>query len=93
MAPVRKLFDYLAAVDRNKRLLVLSPGADTPLKKIAPAAAAVLLVGAEGGLAPVEYLAAETSGFETVSLGPRILRTETAPVAALAVLQALWGDL
>ena len=47
----------------------------------------------EGGLAPVEYLAAETSGFETVSLGPRILRTETAPVAALAVLQALWGDL
>jgi 16S rRNA (uracil1498-N3)-methyltransferase len=93
VAPVRKLFDYLAAVDRNKRLLVLSPGADTPLKNIAPAAAAVLLIGPEGGLAPVEYLAAETSGFEAVSLGPRILRTETAPVAALAVLQALWGDL
>jgi 16S rRNA (uracil1498-N3)-methyltransferase len=93
VAPVRKLFDYLAAVERSKRLLVLSPGADTPLKKIAPAAAAVLLIGPEGGLAPVEYLAAETSGFEAVSLGPRILRTETAPVAALAVLQALWGDL
>jgi 16S rRNA (uracil1498-N3)-methyltransferase len=93
VAPARKLFEYLAAVERNKRLLVLSPGADTPLKRIAPAAAAVLLIGPEGGLAPVEYLAAETSGFESVSLGPRILRTETAPVAALAVLQALWGDL
>jgi len=53
----------------------------------------VLLIGAEGGLAPAEYQAAAASGFEPVSLGPRILRTETAPVAALAVLQALWGDL
>ncbi|HRE13950.1 MAG TPA: 16S rRNA (uracil(1498)-N(3))-methyltransferase [Usitatibacteraceae bacterium] len=32
-------------------------------------------------------------GFRTVSLGPRVLRTETAPLAALATLQALWGDL
>ena len=53
----------------------------------------VLLIGAEGGLAPAECEAAEASGFEPVSLGPRILRTETAPVAALAVLQALWGDI
>jgi len=51
------------------------------------------LIGPEGGLAPAEYQAAQASGFEPVRLGPRILRTETAPVAALAVLQALWGDL
>ena len=93
VAPVRKLFAYLADVDRGKRLLVLSPDAGTPLKQVAPAAAAVLLIGAEGGLAPAEYQAAQASGFEPVRLGPRILRTETAPVAALAVLQALWGDL
>jgi 16S rRNA (uracil1498-N3)-methyltransferase len=93
VAPVRKFFDYLAAVDRNQRLLMLSPDADTPLQRVAPAAAAVLLIGPEGGLAPAEYQAAWANGFEPVRLGPRILRTETAPVAALAVLQALWGDL
>jgi len=93
VAPVQKLFSYLAEVDRNKRLLLLSPDAATPLKRIAPATDVVLLVGAEGGLAPAEFEAAAASGFEAVSLGPRILRTETAPVAALAVLQALWGDL
>lgn len=93
VAPVAKLYAYLAGVDRGKRLLVLSPDAEAPLKRVAPAPAAVLLIGAEGGLAPAEYQAAEASGFEPVRLGPRVLRTETAPVAALAVLQALWGDL
>ena len=93
VAPVQKLYAYLASVERTQRLLVLSPDAETPLKQVAPAASAVLLVGAEGGLAPAEYQAAAASGFEPVRLGPRILRTETAPVAALAVLQALWGDL
>ncbi|MBE0613648.1 MAG: 16S rRNA (uracil(1498)-N(3))-methyltransferase [Burkholderiales bacterium] len=93
VAPVQKLYAYLAAVDRGKRLLMLSPQADTPLKRIAPAPATVLLIGAEGGFAPAEHQAAQASGFEPVSLGRRILRTETAPIAALAVLQALWGDL
>lgn len=93
VAPVQKLFAYLAAVDRKQRLLLLSPDAAMPLKRVPPATSVVLLIGAEGGLAPAEREAAEASGFEPVSLGPRILRTETAPVAALAVLQALWGDI
>jgi 16S rRNA (uracil1498-N3)-methyltransferase len=93
VAPVQKLYAYLAAVDRNKRLLMLSPDANTPLKRVTPTTAVVLLIGAEGGLAPAEHQAAQASGFEAVKLGPRVLRTETAPVAALAVLQALWGDL
>ncbi|MHB8666051.1 MAG: 16S rRNA (uracil(1498)-N(3))-methyltransferase [Burkholderiales bacterium] len=93
VAPVQKLFAFLANVDRGKRLLLLSPDAATPLKRVAPATGVILLVGAEGGLAPAEYQAAAASGFEPVGLGPRVLRTETAPVAALAVLQALWGDL
>ncbi len=93
VAPVQKFFAYLAAVDRSKRLLMLSPDAVTPLKRAAPSTDVVLLIGSEGGLAPAECQAAVASGFEPVSLGPRILRTETAPVAALAVLQALWGDI
>ncbi|HIP53346.1 MAG TPA: 16S rRNA (uracil(1498)-N(3))-methyltransferase [Chromatiales bacterium] len=51
-----------------------------------------LLVGPEGGLAPVEQEAARRTGFIGVRLGPRVLRTETAPLAALAAIQALWGD-
>ena len=51
-----------------------------------------LLIGAEGGLDPQEVIAAQQAGFRAVRLGPRILRTETAGLAALAVLHVLWGD-
>ena len=54
---------------------------------------AVLLVGPEGGLSGREQLLAQRCGFRACRLGPRILRTETAPLAALAALQALAGDL
>jgi 16S rRNA (uracil1498-N3)-methyltransferase len=93
VSPVQTLFSYLAQVDGSARLLMLSPDAATPLKAVPRSGAAVLLVGAEGGFSPPEREAARASGFEAVSLGPRILRTETAPVAALAALQTLWGDL
>ena len=93
VAPVQPYYTFLAQVDRSKRLLLLSPDASLPLRQVAPANAAVLLIGAEGGLAPAEIEAALAGGFEAVSLGPRVLRTETAPLAALAVLQALWGDI
>ena len=58
----------------------------------APTGALTLLAGPEGGLAPEERILAEQAGFTSVRLGPRILRTETAPLAALAAIQALWGD-
>lgn len=93
VAQVQKFYAYLAAVDRDQRLLMLSPEAAMPLKTARRSVGVVLLVGAEGGFAPAEFQAAEAAGFEPVRLGPRILRTETAPVAALAVLQAMWGDL
>lgn len=51
------------------------------------------LVGPEGGLTQTERLAAQTAGFAAARLGPRILRTETAPLAAIAAAQTLWGDL
>lgn len=52
-----------------------------------------LLVGPEGGLSDNEITTARQHGFQPWQLGPRILRTETAPVAALAILQARYGDL
>ncbi len=57
-----------------------------------PTARVTLLVGPEGGLAPPERELALQHGFVAVRLGPRVMRTETAPLAALAALQTLWGD-
>ncbi|MBI2081408.1 MAG: RsmE family RNA methyltransferase, partial [candidate division NC10 bacterium] len=54
---------------------------------------AVLVVGPEGGLDATEVAALREAGFTLLTLGPRILRAETAPLAALAVLQFLAGDL
>ncbi|MCB1722523.1 MAG: 16S rRNA (uracil(1498)-N(3))-methyltransferase [Gammaproteobacteria bacterium] len=65
----------------------------TRLPSLAPPGAEIrLLVGPEGGLSDGERVLAEDSGFVAVRMGPRVLRTETAPIAALAAIQALWGD-
>ena len=74
--------------------LALDPLATQGLRELArPAAALTLLIGPEGGLSTAEIALAEAAGFSGIRLGPRVLRTETAAVAALAALQALWGDL
>lgn len=52
-----------------------------------------LLIGPEGGFAPEEDAMAVEAGFAGIRLGPRVLRTETAGLAALAAIQCLWGDL
>jgi len=73
--------------------LVLHHRAGTGLAKSAiPRGAVSLLVGPEGGLSAQEIAAAETAGFVPLQLGPRILRTETAALAAISVLQWHWGD-
>lgn len=80
--------------DRVDAELILAPGATTPLAAIpAPDTKVCILIGPEGGFSEAEYEDAEISGFKSVSLGPRVLRTESAAIAALAVLQSLWGDL
>ncbi len=73
--------------------LLLSPEAETGLSRINRSDVITLLVGPEGGLAPHEHAAALAAGFVPVRLGPRVLRTETAPLAAVAALQTLWGDM
>ena len=75
---------------------VLSPRADASLSDLAPPAPGEtvrLLVGPEGGLAAREVERAGAAGFAGLRLGPRVLRTETAALVALAALQARWGDL
>ncbi len=74
--------------------LILRPGAPTALASVdAPSTKVCLLIGPEGGFSDQEYADAELAGFKAVSLGPRVLRTETAALAAVAVAQSLWGDL
>lgn len=80
-----------ASVDAQ---LILRPGAKSSLPDIdEPPTKVCLLVGPEGGFSDGEYADAEVTGFRPIALGPRIMRTETAAVAALAILQSRWGDL
>ena len=74
--------------------LVLDPYAAQGLSHLPPPAGDItLLIGPEGGLSDTELAQAQHAGFIPVRLGARMLRTETAPVAALAAVQTLWGDL
>ena len=71
--------------------LVLHPVAE-PLASHQPPATLAFLIGPEGGLSDAEVEQATRAGFLPARLGPRVLRTETAPVVALSVAQQLWGD-
>ena len=75
--------------------LSLSPHAVTPLKNmnISSSSRVVLLIGPEGGLSDREMSQAERYHFQPLRLGPRVLRTETAALAAIAALQARFGDM
>jgi len=85
---------YLERPWGDVRRLVLAPHGAVPIVGLAGGLTGVeLLIGPEGGLDEAELAAAVRAGFEAVRLGPRVLRTETAGIAALAVLQALAGDL
>lgn len=72
---------------------VLDPLADHGLGGGAPPHRIALLIGPEGGLDEAEVRAARQAGLKPLRIGPRVLRTETAGIAALAMLQTLWGDL
>lgn len=90
----RPLTEWLADGDAAGLKLVLDPDAAQGLPRGAapPPDQVTLLIGAEGGLSRIEMELARRAGFLPCRLGPRILRTETAAVAALAALQTLWGD-
>jgi len=85
--------EHALQIDTAKCRLVLDPVAETGFTSLAKHDNIVLLIGPEGGLTEQEIHQATNTGFQRVKFGPRILRTETATVAALAAVQILWGDL
>jgi 16S rRNA (uracil1498-N3)-methyltransferase len=94
--PLMQLDEFFAGRaarrDGEQRVL-LSPRSARRLRDLErPGGAIVMLAGPEGGFSPEEERAAAQAGFVPIRLGPRVLRTETAAVAALAAMQALWGD-
>lgn len=73
---------------------VLDPASGQGLSALgAQVSKLILLVGPEGGFSEQELLLAERRGYRRTRLGPRVLRTDTAGVVALAIAQMLWGDL
>jgi 16S rRNA (uracil1498-N3)-methyltransferase len=97
IAEPQRLTDWLSQLPREgsdgELRLLLSPQADRGFKDFAEQVGCViLLVGPEGGLAPAEVATAQRWGFQSARMGPRVLRTETAALAALAAIQVRWGD-
>lgn len=89
-----QLRTWLDSCAQQGARLVLDPSAEQGLGTLTrPVGAVTLLIGPEGGLSPSEIAMSAAAGFTGIRLGPRIMRTETAGVAALAALQVLWGDL
>ncbi|HEZ0811336.1 TPA: 16S rRNA (uracil(1498)-N(3))-methyltransferase [Neisseria meningitidis] len=94
--PVLPIIGYREALDKmpsESTKLIMSINRARKLADIRqPSGAIVFMVGPEGGWTEQEEQQAFEAGFQAVTLGKRILRTETAPLAALAAMQTLWGD-
>ncbi len=89
----KSFYQWLDTVAATTKL-ILDPEAGTTLSEIqVPKPEVVLTIGPEGGFSQNEIEQARATGFQGVTLGPRILRTESAALAGLAAVQCLWGDL
>jgi 16S rRNA (uracil1498-N3)-methyltransferase len=86
----RSLAEWVSSAPAGLKLL-FDHTQQSALPAERPQQGVALLIGPEGGLAPGEITKALDAGFRGIALGKRIFRTETAPVAALSVLQYLWG--
>jgi 16S rRNA (uracil1498-N3)-methyltransferase len=93
--PPQKLDRWLGSLGDDPALrLALLPDGDTNLRQLASVEnGALLVVGPEGGFSEHDIVLLGQGGFRGLRLGPRVLRTETAGIAALAALLALYGDL
>jgi 16S rRNA (uracil1498-N3)-methyltransferase len=84
--------DWLKTVTTDCRF-VLHHRHQQSLANIKKPQSVTLLIGPEGGLSEAEITLAENEHFQSLRLGPRVLRTETAPLAAISLVQYIWGDL
>ncbi|WP_298151411.1 16S rRNA (uracil(1498)-N(3))-methyltransferase [Metallibacterium sp.] len=86
------LAHWLATAAREGSLLMLDPQSSTRVRDLPALSAAQLVIGPEGGLDAADLLMLRAAGARGLALGPRVLRTETAGMAALAMLQSHHGD-
>ncbi|MGO1071268.1 16S rRNA (uracil(1498)-N(3))-methyltransferase [Lysobacter sp. CA199] len=95
VAAPRSLTATLAALPAGGTRLILDPDGELTFAtlQIAAATPVLLAIGPEGGWSPLDRQQLRDAGFQGLRLGPRILRTETAGLAAIAALQARFGDL
>ena len=95
VAPAEVLPALLARPFDGLRVALLETPGHPPLTALRPPSGSplLLLVGPAGGFEPSEIAALEEAGFLPASLGPRILRAETAAISTIAIAEALWGDL
>ena len=91
--PVMTVQQWLEHAQACDLRLVLHHHTERSLNTLEKPSSIALMIGPEGGLTAEEIALAEDNGFLPVALGPRVLRTETAPVAAIALCQWLWGDI
>jgi len=91
--PPSSLDDWVHA-DKNQTKIVLHPGSENTIAAVNLNTENISLIcGPEGGLSEKELMICDQAGYQRISLGPRILRTETAAVAALVVCQSHCGDM
>ncbi|MGB1141423.1 MAG: 16S rRNA (uracil(1498)-N(3))-methyltransferase [Halioglobus sp.] len=90
--PPRQLVQWLDDTAADLKL-VMHHRADKAAEAADRPGTIALLIGPEGGLSQDEINGAESAGYRALQLGPRVLRTETAPLAAIAILQSQWGDM
>jgi len=91
--PVQTFASYLQKPNKAKLKLLLSPETDKSLHSVLinnPAQDVILMIGPEGGHSPEEEAQAEAAGYQIVSLGARVLRTETAGIVAITAIHSIW---
>jgi 16S rRNA (uracil1498-N3)-methyltransferase len=94
IGPPVTVSELLSAGDDGSLRLVLTPGGEASVRDLTAGPGGVtLLIGPEGGLSQDEHQAAIRAGYRPLGLGPRVLRTETAAIAAIAAIQLQLGDL
>ena len=90
--PVLTLNEFCSKAQASSKF-VLHHRSSSTLKNSETPRSVILLIGPEGGLSESEIEYAMMQGFQALTIGPRVMRTETAPIAALSIMQSLWGDL
>jgi len=83
---------FMAEMPTTDLRLMLDPAGAVRLRDLPPPASVLVAVGPEGGFTGDERMLLADRGFSAVRFGPRVLRTETAPLAVMAAMQAMWGD-